>query len=99
MLTTESLPPLEPHQQRAVNEAIDLGSKVAALQRFLTTPTFGSLSAAEQTLLVAQLGAMLTYEATLNARIETWCREAKRANPGPLTGPTEAQSADGLRPT
>lgn len=66
--------PLQPHQQRVVDEKRELDGKLVALNRFIGTPQerntlFCSLPAAECERLHAQRRAMVEYSNILGDRI------------------------------
>lgn len=63
---------LQPHQQRVVDEAHELGERLAKLRAFIGTPFFYGLSFDEQARLVRQESAMRTYYGILLERIEAW---------------------------
>lgn len=58
-----------PHQQRVVDERVELVDKATKLAAFFDTPIFSGLDAAEQGRLRAQLVAMNTYADILTERI------------------------------
>lgn len=62
--------PLQPHQQRVVDEKIDLDVKASALSNFIgTNPVFCTIDAAEQERLKEQCEVMWKYSEILGARI------------------------------
>ncbi|EKC7835492.1 hypothetical protein M1V81_07620 [Klebsiella pneumoniae] len=64
---------MQPHQQRVVDEAVDLTQKTVKLGMFVDgSPIFLSLDIAQQGLLKAQLGAMRAYLEILNLRINSF---------------------------
>ncbi|HHG6962958.1 TPA: hypothetical protein ACPXRM_001716 [Klebsiella pneumoniae] len=64
---------MQPHQQRVVEEAVDLTQKTVKLGMFVdSSPIFLSLDIAQQGLLKAQLGAMRAYLEILNLRINSF---------------------------
>lgn len=67
----ESLPPLplKPHQQRVVEEKAELDERIAKLDAFTRTPTFGRLDDGERSLLLEQANTMTRYSKILGARI------------------------------
>lgn len=71
--------PRPDYQQRVVEELYALSDKVVALKKFFGTPVYNSLSTKQQTLLVLQLNAMITYEAVLKARVEDFDARATTA--------------------
>lgn len=59
-----------PHQQRVIDERIDLDVKIHALDKFITSNTlFDGLPVAEQTRMQLQLMAMRLYSHILGDRI------------------------------
>lgn len=61
---------MEPHQQRVVDEKIDLDTKIKALAQFIgSSPIFNSLCAEERSDLLAQLDIMDRYSGLLGKRI------------------------------
>lgn len=60
---------MPPHQQRVVEEKVELDAKGAKLNVFFDTPIFAGLDAVEQHRLRAQLVAMQTYSDILGERI------------------------------
>lgn len=67
--------PLLPHQQRAVEERIELLKKLEKLRLFLNTETFEKLTAPEQDLLYRQFELMDQYALVLWKRIEIFDTE------------------------
>lgn len=64
---------MQPHQQRVVDEAVDLTQKTVKLGMFVDgSHIFLSLDIAQQGLLKAQLGAMRAYLEILNLRINSF---------------------------
>lgn len=57
------------HEQRVINESIDLKTKLEKLVNFLDTPVFKQMKAEDQTLLNRQAAVMLSYLNILEARI------------------------------
>lgn len=67
---TQSLPALQPYEQRVVAELNDLNEKRSKLITFIqASPVFAGLDPHDQNLLRHQLGAMNTYSEILTARI------------------------------
>ena len=64
--------PLQPHQQRVVDEKIDLDTKLTALHVFMDTPLFRSLPEAEKARMRRQANAMRDYSRALGERIEAF---------------------------
>ena len=64
--------PLEPHQQRVVLEAAELGEKLGKLAGFIVTPVYHALDPAERIRLRAQLGVMREYSDILTERIKAF---------------------------
>lgn len=60
---------MQPHQQRVVDERVDLDSKRAKLETFLNTPTFAGLDTTEQGRLITQCAVMNAYSDVLGDRI------------------------------
>jgi hypothetical protein len=60
---------MQPHQQRVVDEQLELGSKLQKLLEFLDTDIYRSLTLQERNLLTLQSMAMLTYDEVLLQRI------------------------------
>ncbi|MEG2268968.1 MAG: hypothetical protein RSA84_21710 [Acinetobacter sp.] len=61
---------MEPHQQRVVDESVELEDKIAKLQVFITeSPIYQKLPSDEALLLSAQLAAMTAYDRILQSRI------------------------------
>lgn len=64
---------MQPHQQRVVDEAVDLTQKTVKLGMFVDgSHIFLRLDIAQQGLLKAQLGAMRAYLEILNLRINSF---------------------------
>jgi hypothetical protein len=62
---------LQPHQQRVVDEKIELTDKVEKLHTFIhENPIFGKLEKGDQDLLVKQHQVMYDYSKILSARID-----------------------------
>ena len=61
--------PLQPHQQRVVDEHRDLAEKLNKLRAFFDTPIFLGLAEAEQSRLRNQARFMDGYAAILEERI------------------------------
>ncbi len=66
------VPGLAPHQQRVVDEKIDLGEKISKLVDFLDTPVFAGLALDEQLRLKKQVVAMDQYFTILTERISAF---------------------------
>lgn len=64
--------PLQPHQQRVVEEKRELDEKIAKLDAFFLTPTFKNLPTAERGRLFRQKPWMLGYSKILGERIEAF---------------------------
>ncbi|WP_027238252.1 crAss001_48 related protein [Leisingera caerulea] len=60
---------LQPHEERMIEEATELGIKVRNLGSFLEGEEFKSLDATDQRLLTQQHGHMISYFSTLQKRI------------------------------
>lgn len=60
---------MEPHEERLVEEAAELESRLERLEAFLPGPVFADLNAAERRRLKAQAHYMAAYLAILQARI------------------------------
>ena len=67
----EGLPPfpLKPHQQRVVEEKAELDERIAKLDTFTRTSTFGRLDERERTCLLEQANVMMRYAKILGTRI------------------------------
>lgn len=63
---------LQPHEQRVVNEAVDLDEKTLKLRNFLDSDGFQSLDEDDKNLLLGQFGAMCSYLAILSLRINKY---------------------------
>ena len=61
--------PLEPHQQRVVDEKAELDERFAKLNAFTLTATFERLDGDERSRLLEQANLMTKYSAVLRARI------------------------------
>jgi hypothetical protein len=59
----------QPHQQRVVDEQIELGERMKKLSGFFDTPTYRALDDQEKNRLERQLSVMLTYWTILEERI------------------------------
>lgn len=62
--------PLQPHEQRVVEEQTSLQEKLVKLDDFMTTQTFTDLEAEDRKLLILQREYMANYNEILFARIE-----------------------------
>lgn len=62
--------PLQPHQQRVVEETIQLDEKRVKLLEFTKGEIFSKLAADEQERLIRQLGLMDQYSQVLHERME-----------------------------
>ena len=60
---------MQPHQQRVVDEKLELDGKIVRLDKFLEGDLFKSLPEEEKDRLVRQLRAMNEYFAILGERI------------------------------
>ncbi len=60
---------MPPHQQRVVDERVELSDKLGKLEAFANTQLFAGLDEAERRRLMAQHGAMFAYSAILSERI------------------------------
>lgn len=60
---------MQPHEQRVVDEASDLGEKLSKLNDFLLTDRFSELPDDDRILLMRQQGQMDGYYHTLQHRI------------------------------
>ena len=60
---------LQPHQQRVVDEKVELDAKLALLQKFWNAPMFETLPVEEKQRLLKQGGLMMGYSAVLGERI------------------------------
>ena len=63
---------LQPHQQRVVDEKVELDKKRTALDAFLRTKASDLVDPAEHTRLMRQSSAMYDYSQILNERIEAF---------------------------
>ncbi len=68
---------LEPHQQRVIDEKIDLSDKRAKLFAFFYSPTFYELDQDEKGRLKIQYEIMGAYVEILNQRIRAFNKETK----------------------
>ena len=60
----------QPHQQRVITEANELGAKIEALDAFISVnPIFEKLDVAEKSRLMVQFGLMQSYFQVLKERI------------------------------
>ena len=65
--------PVQPHQQRVVQERLELKDRLDKLLAFIdSNPTFKTLDAAEQGRLTRQNNAMVEYLHCLEERIAAW---------------------------
>lgn len=64
--------PLQPHQQRVVNEHKELTERIDKLGMFLKTDQYRALDTEEQRLLLTQEYYMRHYALTLEHRIARW---------------------------
>jgi hypothetical protein len=64
--------PLQPHQQRVVDEKTELSAKLTKLEDFLGSTIYTSLPVAEQARLTRQGLIMSLYEQVLNERISAF---------------------------
>ena len=64
--------PLKPHQQRVVDEKVELDERLQKLDTFTRTTTFERLNEDERSLLLAQASAMVKYSKILGERIKTF---------------------------
>lgn len=65
---------LDPHQQRVVAEAEELGTKLSALKAFIGSPRLQDVREPERTLLQEQAVHMEAYWDTLQKRIISWSK-------------------------
>ncbi len=65
----------KPHEQRVVDEAKELNTKLSALRAFFTSETFDTLKPEDQALLMMQEMAMQNYLTILHRRIENFDHE------------------------
>lgn len=63
---------IQPHQQRVIDERIELADKLGKLYAFFQSPIFATLSEAERSRLRSQARFMDGYLAVLAERIEAW---------------------------
>lgn len=63
---------LAPHQQRVVDEKVELDVKLAKLENFLLTPLHDGLPEAERSRLARQHNAMHDYSRVLGERIRAF---------------------------
>lgn len=61
-----------PHEQRVMDEKVELDTKLEALHNFAASDVFPKLSLAEQARLLKQLHVMEDYSSVLNDRIEAF---------------------------
>ena len=61
--------PLQPHQQRVVQERDELGGRVDSLRTFIRSDTFNSVPSPEQSRLLRQFEVMHELLNILNERI------------------------------
>lgn len=66
---------MQERQQRVVEEFDDLSQKVLEVVEFVFGEEFQELPTEDQTLLRAQLGAMSSYSAILEARMQRFTKE------------------------
>ena len=62
-------------QQRVITEYDELSQKILKLVEFVFGEQFSELPTADQTLLRAQLGAMSSYSAILELRMQRFAKE------------------------
>ena len=67
-----SAEPLQPHQQRVIDERTELDERIAKLGAFINSPIFASLPEDERERLVEQRGHMHAYSDVLRRRIEAF---------------------------
>jgi hypothetical protein len=73
----ESKRPLHPHEQRVVDECIELNQRRVKLDKFIVTnPIFLTLPKEEKGRLQAQRSAILLYKYILEQRIAAFCEIA-----------------------
>ena len=60
---------MQPHEQRVVDEQVELERKLQKLNEFTKTSTFELLATEDKTLLRMQLEVMRTYSSILGLRI------------------------------
>lgn len=63
---------LQPHQQRAINERVELEIKIEKLAQFINGSVFNALSNNDKLILRLQCAAMVMYSSILETRIETF---------------------------
>ena len=61
--------PLQPYQQRVVEELSDLSAKIERIKSFADSTEFAALDAVDSGLLIAQWEAMSAYSTILDLRI------------------------------
>ena len=61
--------PLQPYQQRVIEEMNDLNAKIERLKAFADSTEFAALDAVDSGLLIAQCEAMSAYSTILGLRI------------------------------
>jgi hypothetical protein len=62
--------PYKPHEQRVIDEAKELNTKLSALRTFQLEDFFDTLAAEDQALLMMQEMAMQNYLSILHRRVE-----------------------------
>lgn len=61
---------LQPHQQRVMDESVELQDKITRLEKFVNeNPAYQGMPDDDRILLSAQLAAMTAYQRILQARI------------------------------
>lgn len=65
----------QPHEQRVIVENKELGEKVTALSKFLTSDSFEKLAVEDKELLKAQHKSMFEYWSILGQRIDRFIKQ------------------------
>lgn len=68
---------LSPHQQRVIEEKVELDAKLVKIRAFFGTPLFSILKEPEQDRLHRQAGYMSCYSAVLDERIAAFAEKVK----------------------
>jgi hypothetical protein len=88
---------LSPHQQRVLNEKLELDEKINKLDAFFTTAVFRGLPGDEQFVLFRQIGAMRFYAEILEERIAGFFQmnyeEVREAEASPPPAPRVTEEA------
>jgi hypothetical protein len=88
---------LSPHQQRVMNEKLELDDKINKLDAFFTTAVFRGLMGRDQYLLLEQIRSMRSYSLILEERIAGFFQmdyeEVREAEAPPAPAPRVTEKA------